>query len=210
MYRFHLCWKELAAYQNKFLTIVPQENITDLNFENQSDALQEAQRLNTIYTTRHFYVSGNHYTCTLCGKTDIFSIDENNKDFGDLVYKKYLCFSCAFWTNIVDTKFNSETSLLMPNYVLYHASSFTTQNGLAPKGKMNRGLFGVKYVGERLSGEIIFTDNLWLIGTVPEHFRKFIIPNMIHLDPIYQAPWFISKENITLEVENVSCDSATT
>lgn len=92
-----------------------------------------------------------------CGKAD----SRTNWGKGSLL--PGLCFSCTFWTNIINK--NSPTRRII-NGKCYHI-------GESNNGPSRWNGFGGRGFKIRLfTGEVAETNNLWHQGTVPERFQE--------------------------------------
>lgn len=111
-------------------------------------------------------------TCVECGKLD--NAANFLKSKADAMVARSLCFTCLFWTEILEGLTNEPTA--------FRAKGQHWQIGdeNAPRGSSYRGCGGAPFL-------VTFTDgrpprrttNLWHQGDIPERFRERMPDNAI-------------------------------
>lgn len=112
--------------------------------------------------------------CGNCNKRILMQGYNINKHIGELMDKCCICYECAFWQELIDYP---------------HADMEVVGNQCLKVGgvenKWNKVLIlggkGVMRYFMRLDFSTFRSNDVWLIGTIPERFRKQIPPTAIEI-----------------------------
>lgn len=77
-----------------------------------------------------------------------------------------MCFDCDYWQDRVENQ-NSKSQVVIDQVVFQ----------IGPKGELFKGCSGKEFTIKRSSGEIVVTNNLWVNGRIPNHFKDLIADN---------------------------------
>ena len=109
--------------------------------------------------------------CSECG--DKFGFHYGG-DTGKLMEEKNLCFSCAFWFELIENRRHSKSVVIDGNHF-----QIGCENNLPNSWKGHGGRkFCIQFLSDN---RIVETTNLWHQGEIPERFRKSLPDNAIRL-----------------------------
>lgn len=106
--------------------------------------------------------------CVECGAPDLARVIDKAR-----LLETGRCFSCDLWLGRVQEMATDTTRVLTPEWRYYSIGEATN----APKDC--KGFGGHPWVVTFTDGRVVFTDNLWLGGEVPEALRDRFTPNAI-------------------------------
>lgn len=108
--------------------------------------------------------------CTECGAPDlVHTIDKAN------LLERGICSSCALWLGRLQELATDDTKVVTPEWRWYgigKASSSSTPGHC-------KGFGGHPWVITFTDGRVVYTDNLWFGGDIPEALRDRFTPNAI-------------------------------
>lgn len=112
--------------------------------------------------------------CSKCGaKIFLQGYNEQNR-FAATMQRKKICYDCAFWADLIDYPPANLQVLGITCLKIYPPGDKKDKSIiLGGKGK-KRYFLGY-------DGSVIFTNDLWIIGTIPERFRPFLSPTVVEI-----------------------------
>lgn len=162
--------------------------------------------------------------CKLCGEPINLDDFESRFEIPQLMAKKHVCFSCAFWIKrkeydekLLENYFNNGTTnnsripVITPNWEHWVVKPF--QNLLIVDGmstfsrviKLEATRYYMAAVTDDYPNKVWFIDNNNIShqGTIPEHLRHLYTPNGIYLSPM-QWKLFQDRKTVTPdEIKNM-------
>lgn len=113
--------------------------------------------------------TGTPNTCSQCHAAVECSTDAGS-EFAPLIFERGYCFECAFWETQL-SRVGQPGWFVTPDYQLYRFQSQTTSSAV-PQHIQSRGYFGARFEIQLLpSGDVVYSDDLWYVGEIPERFR---------------------------------------
>lgn len=109
---------------------------------------------------------------------------ENPNNFREGLIKNIMieencCFSCAFWKSKIKQWKDDK------NWVVIDGTSYHIQSSV-PEGTFNKnmnflGHGGSKFFIKRNDNTVIYSNNVWCQGDIPEHFKNLIPNNAVFI-----------------------------
>ena len=116
--------------------------------------------------------------CDVCGKKFVHyeRPPKNDDDLTVYTSKHNVCYECAFWLTFID---NKPKELQVANGIAYKIFPFIEE----PTLSMLLGGNGKKRFFVTKDRQVIKSNDVWVVGTIPQHFR----------DKLPDTGWFCNK-----------------
>lgn len=115
--------------------------------------------------------------CKECGdreNPEKYAVDTCNR-----MSERSLCWTCLYWTDVVERYLIADPALTVINGVVY---SIGQEDGTKPQG-----FGGIRYKIHYFNGKRRVTTNLWHIEPVPERFRGRLKDNASFSPPSFRS-----------------------
>lgn len=110
------------------------------------------------------------YTCKECGKrAKVGAYDDDMR-----LFERRLCFTCAFWAKYVELEHDVEEQL---QRLPMRSGGVHRVGVMDNSAKGFKGFGGTSFIFEHIDGRVIFCNNVWQQGAIPERFKDRLPDN---------------------------------
>lgn len=103
----------------------------------------------------------NIFKCSICGNDYNLDNFDMKSSLPQMMRDRHFCFTCAFWTNKIESPDPNREIIDGQHYVFYPG----------PNSAYFQGFGGRTFYAIRNNGELITSNNVWHQGDIPSWFR---------------------------------------